>query len=153
VISKLFVVTSGCYSDYHIVAIFSSREKAEEFAPAASVRGSDAAIEEFILDETGGVSLQMIYETHVDIDTGESYVGSPGPEERPVGWSGSTVFDNQFQRIARGSSAISQEHANKVAVECRQAWLRENPGVPPLPKRDLGSSFRTSEVERLPVSL
>ena len=40
---KVFVITSGCYSDYHIEAIFKSREKAEAYCQCHK----DCEIEEY----------------------------------------------------------------------------------------------------------
>lgn len=45
---KVYIVTSGCYSDYQINAVFSTREKAEEYVDA---HGSNYGIEEFPIDE------------------------------------------------------------------------------------------------------
>ena len=45
---KIYIVTSGDYSDYGINAVFSTKEKAEEFMDTV---GSDSRIEEYSLDE------------------------------------------------------------------------------------------------------
>lgn len=45
---KIYVVTSGCYSDYCIDRVFSTMEKALEFL---DTRDDDYDIEEYILDE------------------------------------------------------------------------------------------------------
>jgi hypothetical protein len=48
---KIFVVTSGCYSDYGINAVFSTRELAEEFIKDFPSRyGDENIIEEYPLD-------------------------------------------------------------------------------------------------------
>ena len=44
---KIYIVTEGSYSDYHIEAVFSTREKAEEFM---DTKDDDASIEELPLD-------------------------------------------------------------------------------------------------------
>lgn len=46
----VYVVTSGCYSDYGIEAAFSTLEKAEEHI---GTRESDVRIELYVLDEPG----------------------------------------------------------------------------------------------------
>jgi hypothetical protein len=51
---KIYVVTAGCYSAYHIVGVFSTKEKAEEFVKKYNKTASDlnkAEIEEYILDQ------------------------------------------------------------------------------------------------------
>lgn len=45
---KIYIVTEGEYSDYHICAVFSTREKAEEYVQS---KGTDYKIEEHDLDE------------------------------------------------------------------------------------------------------
>lgn len=44
---KIYIVTEGSYSEYHIEAVFSTREKAEEFM---DTKDDEAEIEEFPLD-------------------------------------------------------------------------------------------------------
>lgn len=44
---KVYIVTSGEYSDYHIDAVFSAKEKAEEFA---DIVGTGFEVEEYDLD-------------------------------------------------------------------------------------------------------
>lgn len=45
---KIYLVTSGCYSDYSVDAVFSTRKLAEEFINAISDNSAD--IEEYELD-------------------------------------------------------------------------------------------------------
>lgn len=45
---KIYIVTEGEYSDYHICAVYSTREKAEEYVQC---KGTDYKIEEHDLDE------------------------------------------------------------------------------------------------------
>lgn len=44
---KLYAITKGCYSDYHICGIATSKEKAEKMVKFYSVPGDEAEIEEF----------------------------------------------------------------------------------------------------------
>ena len=46
--NKVYVVTAGCYSDYHIVAVFSTKEKAEEYI---AYHGTDYRFEGYGLDK------------------------------------------------------------------------------------------------------
>lgn len=45
---KVYIVTSGEYSDYHICKVFSTKEKADEYVDA---RGSEYSIEEWEVDK------------------------------------------------------------------------------------------------------
>lgn len=45
---KIYIVTSGCYSDYQIEAVFTTEEKANEYVQQ---HGTDYNIEEYDVDE------------------------------------------------------------------------------------------------------
>ncbi|MBO5017057.1 MAG: hypothetical protein J6C92_14795 [Bacteroidaceae bacterium] len=48
---KVYIVVSGCYSDYYPVGVYSTIEKAEEVAEKErELAGCDAVIEEFEID-------------------------------------------------------------------------------------------------------
>ncbi len=128
---KIFIVTDGAYSGYHIVGVFSSREKAEEFAPAAVADIGYATIEEWELDVMPDEGyLQQIFTTRLDPGGNVIYESdplSPETEQRPRDWSESYVWKDSppYSGQVRGRSVISQEHARKIAVDARQAFLRE----------------------------
>ena len=46
--NKIYIVTSGEYSDYHICAVFSNKEKAEEYV---QYHGTEHSVEEYCIDE------------------------------------------------------------------------------------------------------
>ena len=46
-----YVVTMGCYSDYQIMGVFSTREKGEEYIQRNCLVKYQASVEEFTLDE------------------------------------------------------------------------------------------------------
>lgn len=51
---KIYIVTSGCYSDYHIEAVFTTQDKANDYVQQ---HGTDCDIEEYELD--GEVTKQV----------------------------------------------------------------------------------------------
>ncbi len=127
---KVFVVTDGAYSGYHIVGIFSSREKANEKCPAAASEIKYASIEEWELDTVDDEGfLQAVYGCDIDIDTGrvETY-GIPEHEKacatefHPKYWS--ETYENPYYKRIQARSVISYEHALKLATEGRQNYLR-----------------------------
>ncbi len=127
---KVFVVTEGQYSGYHIVGVFSSREKAAERCPAAASEIGSASIEEWELDTVDDEGfLQAVYGCDIDIATGriETY-GIPEPQEpcdvqfHPKDWS--EVYENEHYKRIQARSVISYEHAMKLATEGRQNFLR-----------------------------
>jgi hypothetical protein len=124
--STVYVVTAGCYSDYRIEGVFSTREGADRFAAEF---GDDAnPIEEFEVDGRAAESRQTIYWVRVDLD------GSAGGDRatHEVTTARYTKVDQCGWGTDRspvcwwGQSAVSRDHALKLAIEARQAWLRNN---------------------------
>lgn len=58
--SKVYVVTSGCYSDYHIDGVYSTREAAEKRC-AAWDGYDDPMIEEYELDDGSNIEVEHVY--------------------------------------------------------------------------------------------
>lgn len=56
----VFVVTQGCYSDYHIEAIFSKFDYAKAFKDSLP-HSRDVDIEEWDLDEKAGFTERVLY--------------------------------------------------------------------------------------------
>lgn len=122
-VRKVFVVTQGDYSDYHILAVFSTREKAEEYAQAR-----EAEIEEFELDAmptTGELGLAWYY-VSMDRDGDTHWVAC--------------LKDNQFNNAPRTElgvnrmsvhvAAKSKEHAVKIANERRVQLIASGEWTP-----------------------
>lgn len=59
-VGKVFVVTAGCYSDYHISRIFDTREAAELYC-AVTKWDDDPEIEEWDLDDTVETDIEVVY--------------------------------------------------------------------------------------------
>lgn len=135
----VYVVTSGSYSDYGIRGMFSSREDAQVYIDE-SVKARDYPddynIEEWVLDQEQGKQSTTVYVTWIRADTGEitnreeqKRLVRPGERSLPCG-----ALETFKQRMAEGSqwkphnlavqSTVSQEHADKLAVEARQEYLR-----------------------------
>jgi len=74
---KVYIVTSGCYSDYQINAVYSKEGDAEEYCRRG---GEDYGVETYILDEPipdSYISVRMDIKGRM-IDTSSSVGGSPG---------------------------------------------------------------------------
>lgn len=48
-----YVVTAGAYSDNHVVAVFSTKEKADSFAKSMDGSGEPVWVDEYIIDPPG----------------------------------------------------------------------------------------------------
>ena len=124
---SVFLVTTGCYSDRLVAAVFSTRENAElwvrEFT-SCELDGS-ADIEEMVLDERQDGRAMDIYRVllRADGSLSERSVDRGVTTAEESTGAGRNDWDGRFY----GESTRSAEHALKLAAEFRQAWLRENP--------------------------
>lgn len=67
---KVFIVTSGCYSDYQIEAVFSTEEKAEEYIDSQKYP-DDFQLEEYGIDDEI-IREEKIYVVGIDLSTRET---------------------------------------------------------------------------------
>lgn len=135
-IDKVYVVSSGSYSDYTIRAIFIDKESADEYFHELKKCHSDADIEEHKVGRPDKAIARPVWYAYISIGTGKitEYSGHRMSEvelpDSPISEEINTLIDSyarnkKFHYDAQVTSMKSQEHANKLAVELRQAVLRE----------------------------
>lgn len=73
--NKVFIVTSGCYSDYQIEAVFSTNEKAEEYIDSHRYP-DEFRIEEYCIDDEISIEEQT-YVIGVDLLSRETSMDLP----------------------------------------------------------------------------
>lgn len=123
---QVYVATQGSYSDYHVLGIFSTREKANEYAAAfEGVPGDKIEIETFDLDVLPLPVTHDAWSCHIKLNDGaisqeRSYKSLHLPGER-----GSVYKCHTREPAAQATSFVSAEHCHKIAAEYRQRWLRE----------------------------
>ena len=133
-IQEVFVVTHGTYSDYKIIGVFSTRQKAKAFIVTA--QGPEDAfpehtdrmgIEVYDLDEWFNRKLH-VFEVVMKISTRE--IESIEFEENGELWKNEESFttDGGAMIVWRGVRAKSVEHVVKVANEKISAMIAS--GVP-----------------------
>lgn len=131
---KVYMVTSGCYSDYSVDGVFSTMEKAETYKALLSDAND---IEELHVDAGESEERHVEYKTILRFDNGDVIgqysserlgkrdysggIGSVLSEEWRKGNGGPSFIETAF-----GYSTKSAEHAMKLAVESRQRHLRLN---------------------------
>lgn len=116
---KVYVVTSGEYSDYQIEAIFSTKALAD--AHIQKIKCGQVA--EWVVDVLVGAEMREWWLAEITKSTGKVKSRTLGMYlEKPK-------HPDWLDQIAR-VSCKSRMHAEKLAVEARQAWLRKN--GPPL---------------------
>jgi hypothetical protein len=117
---KIFIVTSGEYSDYHIEGVFSTKKLAEEFAAKGS-----GNVEEYDLDARTKDQVREVFCVEIDLHTGE--INREDSVERLCGdrYTEVNIYGYPSRSRIIAGSVVSRDHAIKIAVEGRQKWLRE----------------------------
>ncbi len=139
----VYIVTGGEYSDYSIYCIFSNKQLAKEWISKQSndIYGkNDYNIEEWSMDEQINVVEMTVYQQGIFLDTGElieSYqnivVRNPFRGECLQSAVKVPMYNNR--QVSRVISGVSREHAEKLAIEARQRFLRNE---------SIGKSFDTN---------
>jgi len=135
---SVWLVSMGEYSGYGIDAAFSTEEAAAKYCGSLSDQGKGYF--ELFLDEHKTDELVRVYVSCVELHSGEKREHRTSPwldytptwvkaSEAPSGRGEYYLADYRGNRngdrpMSWGCSNVSQEHAEKLAVEGRQAWLR-----------------------------
>ena len=125
---KVYVVTEGDYSDYHIVGVCTSKESAERIRQLASSDYHEAQIEEYEADRFNVEPTYKYYYVRVLKD---------GAVEVSVGSCIYSPYEVYDYRRARGSVtafvvdvfAQDEEHAKKIAFDCIAKYKAEREGT------------------------
>jgi hypothetical protein len=126
---KVFVVTSGSYSDYSIQEIFSTKELADAYLKECDPSdGYD--IEEWEMDAAAGHVKRTVYTYSLPGGKAWSYETVDSPTARvpkserfAANWEPSLSQSVQWSAIGR--SLVSHEHAKKLAEEAIQEAIRK----------------------------
>lgn len=121
----IYLVTRGEYSDYGIVAAFSSKAKAEKYMQDdGSSYKEYNEVEEYRVDEEVGAKNLSIWRVAINLSNGDI------PDKPHCFPRYAVPFRGRSDVHANGEygwaeSTVSAEHCLKVAAECRQKWLRQ----------------------------
>ncbi len=123
---KIYIVTSGEYSDYGINAVFSTKEKAVEYVEQ---HGTDYNIEEYNLDEEVKKETQL-WRIDFFVEDGKLCEASPTSRDRNEEVDICSIFDTLGYReyipcIRLYVDADSMDRAVKIARE-RFAAVKAN---------------------------
>ena len=69
---KVYIVTKGCYSEYHVVAVFLNKIKAEEYCD----KDAECRIEEYDADSETPIEGKLWYDVGISIDERQIVVRS-----------------------------------------------------------------------------
>jgi len=125
--ASVFIVTQGSYSDYSILAVFGDEHEAEEFASRQkSWAGDNAEVEEWELDRWKEAVEKDTWQATIDLKSGElTRTGFPVKQYVPQGCTCWERYHNKQLGTITLTSTVDFDHADKLAVEARQAYLRE----------------------------
>lgn len=128
--TKIYAVTAGSYSDYHIVGMYSTRENAEI---AQKQAGND--IEEYTIDEHIDKMQQglRVYYVKIAIDAADIiYILDWDYNDDQVDKAPELDADPREKRksLIMLHWARGKDHAAKIAMEKRSVWLANNVSVP-----------------------
>lgn len=122
---KVFIVTSGRYSDYQIEAVFSTREMAEAYINAKGT-DYDWMVNECDVDAESTECHEAIYDVSVDITKGDISVN--GRSEQGHGWDYSYYSERRdcilydgYKGVRMWIESDSMERVKKVASE---RWMQ-----------------------------
>lgn len=115
---KVYIVTGGDYSDYHISAVFSTRTDAENYCSACSGEWWTPRVEEWPLDSLSVDTGMKFYFGRVNPENGAVFDVSEASNGRGVGEWQKAVGGTLFTVVV----SKSETHAVKsIADKYRQA--------------------------------
>ena len=128
---KIYVITKGEYSDYHICGVTVDKARADNLARCYSTEWEKAKVEEHDTDDVNPVLEGKTGYRVTFFDNGNVYqvtpqsidYFTPGVEkiEYPRFWNGATLHVGVY--------AYDEKSAIKIASEKRAKWLAENLGL------------------------
>ena len=132
---KVYVITKGSYSDYHICAVATDKEKAEKLAEIYTDRWDDAEVEEYDTDATidvlnGRIPYAIRFDMRLNMRNASNELEwrvspfTPGVVEEPL-YGG---FKNEKQLVVR-LYALDETTAIKVAAEKAAEFLAQKEGL------------------------
>lgn len=122
--NKIFMVTDGEYSDYHIKGAFSTKKKAENF-----INDFGGRIEEVLIDQLENTSNVSTFYCCMDLKSGEiineivSSARIKNKTRRLIKRQKCNIGIPNSEGVFVESTQ-SKEHARKCAAEARQKYLR-----------------------------
>lgn len=123
---KIYVVTKGSYSDYHIVAATLDKEKAEKIAKRFSDNYDECDVEEY---EDSEVVLKPYWYVRFQKDTSEVIELCDESRDDYALHTLNLVNEYRDGNIAIRVAADTPEEAIKIASEKRAEYLAKREGV------------------------
>lgn len=137
---KVYVVTKGCYSDYHIVSVWSDKEKAEKIAKYWSYGCDSAEVEEWELDPDMPDDISSMKEYYhikyarpIGFDKGfwtAEKISKHGKDaENDVEWTMERNNYSWFEMDIFTDCVKDEDHAIKIAQDKRAELIAISEGI------------------------
>lgn len=128
--SKVYIVTAGIYSDYHICAASLDKEHAEILAEKYTDRFDKAVIEEYELDEFFEEAKQGYFWYWCTCKLENGMFGQVGVSQSDSYCSSALckVVKGRHERLHVEVLAEDDEHARKIAAEKFATYIHEHRG-------------------------
>lgn len=125
-LKKVYVITKGAYSDYHICAVAATKEIAEKLQKIYSENSwNDAIIEEYDLNEARD-NVRIFYDVTFADDRVSACFNEYAEKESIHFYKGNKW---QSDRLIVCVRARDEEHAVKIAQDRRAEYLAKKEGV------------------------
>ena len=129
--SKVYIVTSGSYSDYHICAASLDKKRAEILAEKYTDSFDDATVEEYELDEFFEEAKQgyFSYWCSCNVENGMFWQVRVGRyDSYDIGMVGKVIESFRRGQLTVNVLAENDEHARKIAAEKFATYVYEHRG-------------------------
>ena len=129
--SKVYIVTAGSYSDYHICAASLDKERAEILAEKYTDSYDDAEVEEYELDEFFEEAKQGYFWYWCECNVENGMFGQVKVRQLDSygsGTVGKVVKSLRQERLFVDVLAENDEHARKIAAEKFATYIYEHRG-------------------------
>lgn len=123
--NKIYIITKGCYSDYHICAVTMDKSRAENLKRLFDSEYDKAEIEEYTLDEAQKneyiyyIDFQDNSSPHIYIDEYSGFANSSNALH--------VIEFSEYVRVC--VRAKDEKHAMKIAQDEYARWKAEQEGV------------------------
>lgn len=126
---KIYVVTKGEYSDYHIITATLSKQRAENIAKIYTDKYDEAGVEEF--DEMSDEAIdRMMEELELRYVFNIQQDGAVSAVEAVYEKKNAKIMDTScYDRIHFSIAAKDKEHAIKIARDMRYNYYAEKYGL------------------------
>lgn len=124
---KIYVVTKGSYSDYHILAATLDKEKAEKIAKRFSDKWDESKVEVY---EDSNIELRPYWYVKFEESTGNVIECSSDREFDDYRIDRLNIFEEDVRgNLYTHVAADTPEEAIKIAAEKRTEYLAKKEGV------------------------